>query len=276
MSTQSLGNSPDLPAARRNEGRFPPEMLYAAAQMYYEQGANQASIAARLGTSRATVSRLIAEARRQRIVRIDVIPPARADTETLAGEVARALSLDKVHLSESPLPPRDEAADNIMGSVLAPAVGRALLGIGLLPGDVLLVSSGRTVFEVSEFDLPSLPGVIVAPTIGGTDQPEAWYQPNEIVRRVAERIGGRPVQLFAPALPTRELLDSLYHDPAIQRVVRLWPMARCLLTGVGAPPSLRREAPLFVDMSSELLTGAIGDVLALLRSRRTPRGLPRQ
>jgi hypothetical protein len=44
--------------------------------------------------------------------------------------------------------------EDVLGSVLAPAVGRALSAVGLAQGDVLLVSSGRTIYEVARFDLP--------------------------------------------------------------------------------------------------------------------------
>ena len=108
-----------------------------------------------------------------------------------------------------PIPGPGRTSDDVMGSALAPAVGRALSAAGLLPGDVLLVSSGRTVYEVARYDLVPLPGVLVAPTVGGNDQPEAWYQSNEITRLVANRIGGRPNILFAPALPGPDLYPSL-------------------------------------------------------------------
>ena len=88
-----------------------------------------------------------------------------------------------------------------MGAVLAPAVGRALSAVGLLPGDVLLVSSGRTMYEVARYNLPHLPGVVVAPTVGGTDQPEPWYQTNEITRRVADN--GRSADLSLRPGPAR-------------------------------------------------------------------------
>jgi DNA-binding transcriptional regulator LsrR (DeoR family) len=107
----------------------------------------------------------------------------------------------------------------------------------------------------------------VAPTVGGTDQPEAWYQTNEITRLVAERIGGRPTFLFAPALPGADLFQTLQTDPGIQRVLHLWPHARCVLTGVGAPPRLRSEAPQFVDMTSPDLIEAVGDVCSRFFNR---------
>ncbi|RYZ32412.1 MAG: RNA polymerase subunit sigma-70 [Propionibacteriaceae bacterium] len=246
--------------------RFDPSMLYAVAKLYYLEDATQAEVAAQLGTSRATVSRLLSEARRQGIVKIQVIAPEESGADDLAANLATALGLTSVELS-APFPPTGPGAADVLGSVLAPAVGRALDSVGLSPGDVLLVSSGRTVYEVARYELPRLPGVVVAPTVGGTDQPEAWYQTNEITRLVAERIGGRAMYLFAPALPGPELYETLQHDPTIQRVLHLWPHARCVLTGIGAPPLLRAQAPQFIDTSSAGLVEAIGDICSRFFSR---------
>ena len=147
-----------------------------------------------------------------------------------------------------------------MGRALAPVTGRALSEAGLLPGDVLLVSSGRTVYELAQHELTPLPGVVVAPTVGGNDQPYEWYQTNEITRLVANRVGGRANYLFAPALPGPGLYRSLFEDPSIQRVVHQWPHARCALMGVGAPPLTRSDIPQFVPTGSTSLRAAVGDV----------------
>jgi DNA-binding transcriptional regulator LsrR (DeoR family) len=250
-------------------GRFSPSLLYAAAKMYYTDEATQAEVAEHLQTSRATISRLLYEARRQGIVRIEVVPADDEATRDLAARVAAVLGLTAVYISEPlPVPGRGETIEDLMGSVLGGAVGRALLAVGLDVGDVMLVSSGRTIYEVARFELPRLPGVIVAPTVGGTDQPEAWYQTNEITRLVAERIGGRPAFLYAPALPGAELFETLQTDPAIQRVLNLWPHARCVLTGVGAPPLLRSDAPQFVNLTtSPDLIEAVGDVCSRFYNR---------
>jgi DNA-binding transcriptional regulator LsrR (DeoR family) len=248
---------------------FSPSLLYTAAKMYYTDEATQAEVADHLQTSRATVSRLLYEARRQGIVRIEVVPTDNEVAHDLADRVAAVLGLTAVYISEPlPVPGRGEAIENLMGSVLAGAVGRALMAVGLEVGDVMLVSSGRTIYEVARFQLPKLPGIIVAPTVGGTDQPEAWYQTNEITRLVAERIGGRPAFLYAPALPGAELFHTLQTDPAIQRVLNLWPHARCVLTGVGAPPLLRTDAPQFVNVAtSPDLIEAVGDVCSRFFNR---------
>lgn len=262
-------NQPIDAVSQDGEGsHFPATLLYSAARLYYEDDATQAEVAEQLGTSRATVSRLLSEAKRQGIVRIEVVPPSEARTGDLADRLARALNITTVHLSAHlPTPGSGRTVVDVMGRALAPAVSRALGEAGLLPGDVLLVSSGRTVYEVAQCELTPLPGVIVAPTVGGNDQPEEWYQTNEITRLVANRIGGRANYLFAPALPGVELYQSLLNDPSIQRVLHLWPHARCALMGIGAPPLTRSDIPRFVPTGSMSLRSAVGDVCSRFYDR---------
>lgn len=238
--------------------RFSPQQMYAAAQLYYLADATQAEIAERLGTSRATVSRLLSEARRQGIVRIEVVEPVAVSTADLAAAAAAALGIDAVHLSPF-------SAEGALGTVLAPVLAAVLGNLGLRGGDSLLVSSGRTVFEVAQGGLPALPGVQVAPTVGGQDEPEAWYQTNEITRMVAAKIGGTPSFLYAPALPGPELHERLLEDPSIKGVLELWERAKCALLGVGAPPTTHRALPKFVAVDA--VSDAVGDICSRFYDR---------
>ena len=100
--------------------------------MYYTDEATQAEVAEHLQTSRATISRLLYEARRRGIVRIEVIPTDTEAAHDLAYHVAAVLGLTAVYISEPlPVPGRDETIEDVMGSVLAAAVGRALVAVGL-------------------------------------------------------------------------------------------------------------------------------------------------
>jgi DNA-binding transcriptional regulator LsrR (DeoR family) len=81
---------------REQATRFSPALMHNAASLYYEGDATQAEIAKRLGVSRATVSRLLAEARRAGIVRIQVIAPIDRDLDALGERLAAALGLDAV------------------------------------------------------------------------------------------------------------------------------------------------------------------------------------
>ena len=111
-------------------------MLYAAAKMYYEEDATQAEIATRMGISRPTVSRLLSEARRQGIVKITVVEPARDADDELRRAVEQTLGLHRVFVS-APATTGAHPTDDQLGAVLGPSVGRALEEAGLVHGDVV-------------------------------------------------------------------------------------------------------------------------------------------
>jgi DNA-binding transcriptional regulator LsrR (DeoR family) len=233
--------------------RFPLALAHTAATLYYLQDATQAEIAERIGTSRATVSRLLREARDRGLVRIEVLPLPQEDPDDLAPRLATALGVHQVSLC----PPTGSAH---VAEAVSPVVAGVLGDVGLTSGDVLLVSSGRTVYEIAQRELPALPGVVVAPMVGGQDEPEAWYQTNEITRRIAAGLGGTPRFLYAPAFPSRRLRRSLVEDDEFQRFAALWSDARCAVMGVGAPPLQRESIPGFVPTDETPLQRAVGDV----------------
>ncbi|MEU4360945.1 sugar-binding domain-containing protein [Promicromonospora sp. NPDC023987] len=242
---------PEVNGAGRT--RFTPEVMHAAATLYYLKEATQAQVAQQLGISRATVSRVLSEARRTGIVRIEVVDPATRSASGLEEELRDALGLNRVFAATGFHP-------SLVGAALAARLGEALTEVGLKAGDVLLVSSGRTVWEVSQEALPSIPGVVVTPTVGGQDEPEAWYQTNEITRMFADQLDGRPVFLYAPAQPGAELHGLLVQDPGTRRVLDLWNRAKVAVLGVGAPPLTRESMPGYVPREAPWLGTAAGDI----------------
>jgi DNA-binding transcriptional regulator LsrR (DeoR family) len=248
--------------------RFPPELMYAAASQYYLEDATQADIAKRLGVSRATVSRLLTEARRHGIVEIKVHRPSTLEEGPLAADVAEALGLERVYLVP-------KVSGPALGPWLAPGLARALAGVGLTPGDVVLVSSGSTVYECARESLGHFPGVTIAPAVGGQEDPQPWFQTNETTRLLAERVGGVPAYLYAPALPGPELFYSLQHEPSVRKVMDLWAHAKCAIVGVGSPPLMRQIVPAFVPRYADSLRRAVGDVCSRFYDREgQPVGYP--
>ncbi|MET7333680.1 sugar-binding domain-containing protein [Nonomuraea sp. NPDC005650] len=239
--------------APETQARFPLELMYAAAQQYYIEEATQGDIALRLGVSRATVSRLLTEARKQGIVEIKVHRPAALADGPLAAEVAQALDLQRVYLVP-------KVSGPTLGPWLAPAVTRALAAVGLESGDVVLVSSGTTVYECAREGLGQYPGVTIAPAVGGQEEPQPWFQTNETTRILAERAGGVPAYLYAPALPGPELFYSLQHEPSVRRVMDLWAHAKCAIVGVGSAPLMRQMTPALMPRDADSLRQAVGDV----------------
>ena len=204
--------------------------------MYYLQGASQIEIASRLGTSRPTVSRLLAEARSTGIVQVTVRNPTIGKTVDLEEQLVAHLGLKAAYVVPS-------SRDLNVGRLLAPAVGAALSAAQLTAGDALLVSSGATVNSVAHEHLPLLQGVVLCPTVGGVEEAEPYYQTNEITRSLALKVRGISVPLHAPAMPTAALHAVLMQDHQIKRIMQYWRSAKAALLGIGGPPHHRRSLP---------------------------------
>lgn len=240
----------DAPPAVR---RFSDEMMFAAASAYYVQEQNQGQVADALGVSRPTVSRLLAEARRCGIIEIRVRRPDPENRADLEQACADALGVDGVYVVK-------RTGLGSIGAMMAPGVERALIDAELSDGDSLLISSGRTLYEVGQQALTPHHGILVAPTVGGLEEPEPWWQTNEITRLFAERLAGHPIYLYAPALPSPLLSESLKVEPAFQRVAHMWDTAKTALLGIGAPPLLRTRAAAFFPSDEQALRESVGDI----------------
>ena len=250
MSRQGPGRTEDDAPAR-----FAPELLYRAARLYYLEDATQAEVAAALGTSRPTVSRLLAEARATGIVHIEVREANAVPVAEMEAQLVERLGLRRAYVTPS-------AKGVPLGTVLAPQVSLALEDAALRPGDALLVSSGSCIHAVSQQPLPALPGVVLAPTVGGVDEPEARHQTNEIARTMAVKVHGDPVLLYAPAMPSPALYDVLLQDASMQRVVSLWHTAKAALLGVGARTRGEPSLPALARGDSHDHASAVGSICA--------------
>jgi DNA-binding transcriptional regulator LsrR (DeoR family) len=227
---------------------------YAAARLYYEEHLTQQAVAERLGVSRSTVSRLLQLARDQDIVRIEVRRPSHA--AELGAQLAAALGLRRA----------------VVVGALAPGAGlQALVAPTLTelercrpaPGEVMAISWGRTVWEIAQAQrFPSLRGVRLVPAVGGMDETDVRFQPNEIARRVAGASGAEVSFLHVPALPSASLRASLLADPEIAARLALWERVETALVGIGMAPAGLTEGPSHVLAARDALRGAVGDIVS--------------
>jgi DNA-binding transcriptional regulator LsrR (DeoR family) len=231
-------------------------LILTAAYLYYVEDRSQEEIAAQLGVSRSTISRLLAEARENGVVRIEVAAPPPLDG--LEKELAKQLGLERVYVAQGVAAPDDP------GAVLASAVGQALLDSKLTAGDALLVSWGRATWSVSNADLPAIPGVVVVPALGGLNDEQPWVQTNEIARRLAAQLEGSVLLLHAPAVPSAELRDSLLTDSSIRAALTRWDDAAAALVGIGAWSQAQPEPPSILSMDPVTLRASAGDVAGRL------------
>lgn len=233
--------------------RFSTSLLYRGAWLYYKEDRTQAEIGELLGISRATVSRLLTEARAQGVVYIEIRDLAAGELDSLGAALEKRLGLARVLVSPNAMGARP-------GPVLAPAVATMLMEANLKPGDALVIGSGATMLDISREKLIPLPGVLVVPSVGGQDEHEEYYQTNEVTRTLAVNAGATPVLLHAPVLPSSEIYRSLQTDPGIKRVMSLWRRAKCALLGVGMPPRIRVSLPDVLRRTGVDLVNVEGDI----------------
>ncbi|HJF49882.1 sugar-binding transcriptional regulator [Brachybacterium conglomeratum] len=230
------------------------QLLHRAASAYYVDGVRQAEVAERLGVSRPTVSKLLAEARRIGMVRFEVLEPPTADLPDLAARLQDVLGVRSVRIAPGNQVQRDYRG---IGDLL----GEELRSLDLQRGEVLLISSGKTTYAVSGMPgLPELPGVVIAPTVGGQQETDPSFQTNEIVRRFADRTRAEPKFMFAPASPSEQLWESLQADPSFREITDLWARARAVVVGIGEPYQGRAALTSVVPRDEPALVPAVGDI----------------
>jgi DNA-binding transcriptional regulator LsrR (DeoR family) len=236
------------------------EMMRLVAQLYYVRDLGQPEIATLTGFSISKVSRLLASARAEGVVRISVeeAPPA---PTPLARALSAALQL------ETWVTPGHETAPalaaRLCGVAAAPRVADELPAEGAIG-----LTGGYTVESlVNALPTSSRPGVTVVPLVGGWDSTNPHLNSNEIARHMAERIGAGVRQLHAPGLLDSEATTAaLLSDSAVTATTRFWGELRMALVGMSGPPRFSPGYGTVMDRLDEAgrarlaAKGAVGDV----------------
>ncbi|WP_375001321.1 sugar-binding transcriptional regulator [Aeromicrobium sp. CTD01-1L150] len=236
-----------------------------AATLYHVEGLTQAEIARRLGVSRPTAGRLVARARQQGLVRIEVeVPPHLA--EQVHADEERALEerfdLTEVIVVGDPVtgPPERSTSFSGLGRAAAALVARRIgaedtLGFTWGP-ETVAVAQALTPGESTCSRVVQLDGsVTTADYQTGTEY---------VLGRCAEQLKATTMRLPAPLFADPSTVASLQTDSVISRTLQAGAEADVMMFGVGA---VSRATTLFegafVDtaMLDELTAaGAVGEI----------------
>ena len=219
-----------------------------AARLYYEGGLTQQQIADKLDVSRPRVSRLLAQARAESIVRINILDPF-ATFEEIGSQLVGAFGLERAVIT---------AGEGLSGEALRRHIGLAAAEYlhNVLSDDLKIgIGWGRTLHAVTKaLDTGRRIDIQVFPLIGGMGQVSASFQVNDLARRTAEAFGGVWQALYAPAfVADSQARDILLRHPDVERVVEAWASLDMALVGIGHFAFQRQSSMFFAEYMDEPL-----------------------
>ncbi|MCJ8012411.1 sugar-binding transcriptional regulator [Paenibacillus sp. KQZ6P-2] len=208
-----------------------------AARLYYQSDFSQQDIAARLGVSRPTVSRLLQFAKEQGYVRIDIVDP-NEDLNVLSQKLKNKYGLDTVQVCYSPLNTYEEIKKHITKQTAD------YLHETIQDKDIIGVTWGTTMYAVAQqLQHKNVKGVEVVQLKGGVSHSHVNTYAAETVNLFAEAY-----QTVARYLPLPVIFDSIdlkrivEEDRHINRIIDLGKQANIAIFTVG---TVKEDALLF-------------------------------
>ncbi|HTO24095.1 MAG TPA: sugar-binding domain-containing protein [Spirochaetia bacterium] len=208
------------------------ELMVSVARMYYQRGLKQEEIAKRVKVSRASVSLLLAEARRRGIVEITIRNPLEDHAE-LSRKLAAEFGLQRCVVAPTSIRETDILID------LTASRAAEIFDEEARSGDTVGIAWGRTCYSfMDRYQARGfLHGMQVLPMIGGSNRNLARYQLNEMVRSFAEKLQATPSFIHAPALAaSREDYELYMGSSSMRAVSEAWSRIDLAVVSVGAPP----------------------------------------
>lgn len=234
--------------------------LAQVAYLHFVDRLDQKEIAARLHTSRSTVSRMIRQAMDRGIVEITVKFPVRRRSE-LEQAVMSVLNIPDVVVVEGDAS-RDVSVRTTLGTVGAQRVTSLLPDSGTLG-----VCWGRSIgYVVDELTGPLSPPVTVVQMIGSLLDSDDASNGVELARRACSALSGNLELLSAPLIvDSVDAAQSLRQQSAVAKVLDRAAHADVALVGLGAldpDTSALVEAGYITGSDTDELRslGAVGDV----------------
>lgn len=230
-------------------------LLGRVARLYYEEGLTHAEIARLLALSRVKVTRLLAEARQEKIVEITVHSEEPAFAE-LERRLAASLGLRAAWVA-----PWSEDSCS-----LGRAGGRAIRELLPRAERVTLGLSESVRDAVAHVGELSLPHLQIFPVGGGRPGQASGADPHDVASALARAVGSTVFGLPAPLIARdRESAQSLLRDPGLRSALAGAEQADLLVVGVGGLETARKFWSAWVDGSvfDDLgRRGAVGDISA--------------
>lgn len=228
-----------------------------AAWLYHERGLNQQAVADRLGLSRSTISRLLADAEREGVVRITITEPL-PETAFLAERLIERYGLVSatVELALDGESPMDAAAI---------ALARRLEGLAAAGSITIAAGWGRTLGRAAQTARPiRSPGTVLIDAFGHTT-PDDIAPAVEVTNSLGRKFGAKVIHIPSPGFaPSAEVAANFIGSASVSSALERARAADVVIVAVGivGKESLLVSAG-YLDQSTMdtlVAAGAVGEV----------------
>jgi DNA-binding transcriptional regulator LsrR (DeoR family) len=197
------------------------------ARRYYFDGASKSEIGTELGLSRFKIARVLDEARRSGLVRIELHYEGEIELD-LSVRLARHLGLRRCLVVDTP----EEDATQLRSALGRVAAG--LLAESTTTDDVLGLAWSRTLLAMCS-SLTGLAGCAVVQLTGALPRSDVDEGSIELVRDVARIANGPAYCFYAPMIvPEAETARSLEAQPELARAMRRFGDLTTAIVSIGA------------------------------------------
>jgi DNA-binding transcriptional regulator LsrR (DeoR family) len=237
------------------------ELLADIAEMYYQQGKNQAEISKIVGLTRSAISRLLTEARQKGIVEINIHRPLSYDTER-ESELKKKFKLMGIRVVRCNAGLSDEELKERLGKMAATELSTLIK-----PGMTIGISWGTTVKSViNAYEGPPIPDTRVTQLLGVLGFTRLSYSGHTLVELLAKKLGGQSTYLYSPFIvETEDTAKMLKNDPSIKEALSYAKKSDLAILGIGSTKPdycslYQREHITKADLAEINSKQAVGDV----------------
>lgn len=220
------------------------KLLSKVAYLYYMEDLSQAQISKKLGIYRTTVSRMIAQARKEGIVKIEITD---FDSELFALEeyVKEKYGLLHLELVEA----GEDEAETLTDLTTAAA---ALIRSSAKEGDTIGISWGATLSQVlAKIEPRYFQEIRVCPLAGGPSHINSKYHVNTLVYELARKFQGQSSFINATVVQeTPELARGIIKSKYFSDTLSYWQKLDVAIVGVGG--NVSQESSQWRDLLTPL------------------------
>ncbi|RFU64640.1 sugar-binding transcriptional regulator [Peribacillus saganii] len=234
-------------------------LMVKVCQLYYQQGLNQQTIAARYGISRSQVSRMITTAKSEGLVEVKIRNPY-SDESTLEKKLLHRFNIRDAIIVDT------SEADSGSADILLAQAGAAFLESVFKDDDVVGVMAGKSIAALArEIKDPQKSNLQFVPIVGSWGAEGLEGHANTNAALMAKNTKGSYWLLNAPAVVSSvETKTVLIHEPEIEKVMELSRQANKAIIGIG---EISKEATYVksanmnsADFSLLTIEGAVGRI----------------